>query len=1507
MKLFKKFVSVLLSALFVLTPLCGTVVFADPAEIYVDFSIDNFDYVTADTVIEVAFSGDAVSYKTRLEGEVISTESNASFTPGSLSLTNGVYTLVAEAVDSEGTSTIGVVSFTVVDSLDIGFTYNENEDIVPVVPGATAQQHKVEPLGYTVGYGTASDGYIPLEGELLCGDYAEYGLKYLNLPVETSSASGIPYQTFDVDVNGKTEGEVIVRYTGSTVRGERIALRAYNVNSDVWDTVGTFYGSDSTSVALDVATYSDNGVIHVAAILDYVTNGSDIMIWSTDPQHYTKFEDLNEYYYKIYKYAAEEYAAGKAGYIITTGDLVDDLPKTSAAIEQWKVADKAMSYLEQYGMPNGLVSGNHDVGTVKITDYTAGDANVDYSKYHEYFGASRYNNERWFGGSLNNNTSHYDLVTVGNVDFIILYLGYGVEATDETIVWANEVLQTYSHRTAIVATHEYLDAQTADRSVQSRAQLIFDEIIEPNYNVKLLLCGHDDGSICRERTTSDGRTVYEILSDYQFVEAEDDDFYENEHYIGSVPECCGDGYIRLLTVKGSTLSSITYSPVTNKFNPYGDRENLTIDLGCDSPLRSIATVSFSAYVLGDAIDTDDGSSSTAIVITDASGRKTYHHVSYAEYPDEPEAIDQTPVDLAALELLISKASEVDTTVYTAESVIELEFALENAKNADKTNHGDVVNNYVLLSFAMGALKKIKTSIDPSTLSSVYTYDLTTSKWTTSDVTMTQLSPGIHMTRAEGNTNGWASIRYNESGFELKPENGRIYMNLDIDADSAWSILVFASQANLSTSLRMNFAIDNAFNSTAADSYNGIYNGVYEVTEAFEAAGFDPGSTIKIEGMYLFIVPGDVSYKHVEYLTDKTSGSVDKTRLNKAVSDAEALDSTLYTSGSFAGVTAALTEAKAAQNLTVQADLNLAALKLEQAMAALKLLADVIPEPEGSLLPADEGLWKQTASGTMKIFRDESNYTVLQNTNGEWPSADHVMSPAYTTTTADKVLAVDVTVNGQSSFILSIDGSWVYLNEHITSNRDSGSGDVKSGSYTVEIPLSKLSSKESISISTLRVFAVGDAGNGSAVTIRRMQIIDYVAPPAVEDKLADLMVDSDKASIVSGEGSVTVEDGVLIIKNDTDGDLRVAFESDLLFNLDVLNALHIELESTIPFKMAYNIVGTDESSAWPNTSSDAYSDIFTVTDDRAAAGKYDAYLEMRDNCTTITDKTSVYYKQFIILVTGKGEFKLSVAEMVAYDTFDWPDVEYGAPATPDNRVYDHAAKDAPIVEEKVDLLPYFKAGSHPIVSSTIQTENGLGIEIDIEKTPYLYYSFIVPESGDFTFSIYSNSNYSPWLSYLDAQLSAEKPTLNYGAANWDANTSRQQYTKTSQTGCIDMRDYLVDPEVQKWVINQLKLYKSTSGSVVVSYLFFGSGDATVPNPDPNPNPDPDPDPEYVRGDVNGDGAVNQYDYILVKRHYFGTRLLTEDETLPADANKDGAINQYDYILIKRHYFGTFVIG
>ena len=66
-------------------------------------------------------------------------------------------------------------------------------------------------------------------------------------------------------------------------------------------------------------------------------------------------------------------------------------------------------------------------------------------------------------------------------------------------------------------------------------------------------------------------------------------------------------------------------------------------------------------------------------------------------------------------------------------------------------------------------------------------------------------------------------------------------------------------------------------------------------------------------------------------------------------------------------------------------------------------------------------------------------------------------------------------------------------------------------------------------------------------------------------------------------------------------------------------------------------------------------------------------------------------------------------------------------------------------------------------------------------------------------------------------------------------------------------------------------------------------------------------DVALGDVNNDGAIDQYDYILVKRHYFETRTLVGDEFTRGDVNKDAKVDQYDYILIARHYFGTYVIG
>ena len=85
-------------------------------------------------------------------------------------------------------------------------------------------------------------------------------------------------------------------------------------------------------------------------------------------------------------------------------------------------------------------------------------------------------------------------------------------------------------------------------------------------------------------------------------------------------------------------------------------------------------------------------------------------------------------------------------------------------------------------------------------------------------------------------------------------------------------------------------------------------------------------------------------------------------------------------------------------------------------------------------------------------------------------------------------------------------------------------------------------------------------------------------------------------------------------------------------------------------------------------------------------------------------------------------------------------------------------------------------------------------------------------------------------------------------------------------------------------------KIVRGSLESKSIVIGSGD----------------EPVGILGDVNDDGKIDQYDYVLVKRHHFDTRTLTDDESTRADANKDGKVDQYDYLLIARHYFGTYVI-
>ena len=63
---------------------------------------------------------------------------------------------------------------------------------------------------------------------------------------------------------------------------------------------------------------------------------------------------------------------------------------------------------------------------------------------------------------------------------------------------------------------------------------------------------------------------------------------------------------------------------------------------------------------------------------------------------------------------------------------------------------------------------------------------------------------------------------------------------------------------------------------------------------------------------------------------------------------------------------------------------------------------------------------------------------------------------------------------------------------------------------------------------------------------------------------------------------------------------------------------------------------------------------------------------------------------------------------------------------------------------------------------------------------------------------------------------------------------------------------------------------------------------------------------IMGDVDGDGALMSYDYILIKRHFMGTYTLTGQYLEAALLSGREYVNVADYVLIKRAHFGTYVI-
>lgn len=269
-------------------------------------------------------------------------------------------------------------------------------------------------------------------------------------------------------------------------------------------------------------------------------DGVYTIAWISDPQHYSRL--FPETYYAMTSFLRDNQDALHLAYIINTGDLVDTVDSAS----EWDVADQAQSMIDE--IPNGVLAGNHDMG-----------APVGYETFCARFGEKRYRDKPWYGGSFENNRGHYDLITIGETQYLFVYMGF--EPSGKAIKWAGGVFREYPDRIGVLCLHDYYTKQL---TLSDDGKKWYSRVVQKTPNLYMVLCGHKYGAYCfPESFDDDGdgkddRTVYQLLFNYQ----------------ASLRDG-GGGYLRLIQINeaAGTMHHLTYSPFLNDFNRFDDPNN----------------------------------------------------------------------------------------------------------------------------------------------------------------------------------------------------------------------------------------------------------------------------------------------------------------------------------------------------------------------------------------------------------------------------------------------------------------------------------------------------------------------------------------------------------------------------------------------------------------------------------------------------------------------------------------------------------------------------------------------------------------------------------------------------------------------------------------------------------------------------------------------------------------------------------------------------------------------
>lgn len=251
-------------------------------------------------------------------------------------------------------------------------------------------------------------------------------------------------------------------------------------------------------------------------------------------------------------------------FVVQLGDLVSSWDFAG----HWPYASNGLKVLDDNGVPNAVVPGNHDFDNATGT----------HIPYDTWFPPSRYQNATWtpasarYGGYMGQdqfgddpddrgNMNNYSLFSAGGRDWIALGLEW--EASARVLEWADRVLAAHPDRDVVMFTHAFVNLPGSRRTVAQRPggtppETTWQTFVRTHCQVRLVLNGHEHNGDLGEARRSDpnacGEPVQQILTDYQ----------------GRTNG--GNGWLRYYTFDpaADTVTATTYSPYLNQYETDAD-------------------------------------------------------------------------------------------------------------------------------------------------------------------------------------------------------------------------------------------------------------------------------------------------------------------------------------------------------------------------------------------------------------------------------------------------------------------------------------------------------------------------------------------------------------------------------------------------------------------------------------------------------------------------------------------------------------------------------------------------------------------------------------------------------------------------------------------------------------------------------------------------------------------------------------------------------------------------